>query len=98
MPRLERDFDQPVTELIVEGSGSDQHVVDVEETEPVAERAKGEQPSENLPPLTRRDVFGIVVAVVGTLAIAILAAAGAAQDQSGVFEGAGSTASARRCC
>ena len=88
LPRLERDFDQPVTELIVEGSGQDQHVIDVEETEPVAGRAKGERPaSRNFPPLTRRDIFGLVVAIVGTLVIGTLAAAGAAQDQSGLPRG-----------
>ena len=86
LPRLERDFDQPVTELIVEGEGQEQHVVDVEETEPVAGRAKGDQPSENLPPMTPRDIVGIVVAIVGTLAIGVLAAGGAAQDQSGFLE------------
>jgi hypothetical protein len=86
LPRLERDFDQPVTELIVEGGGQDQHVTEVEETEPVAGRAKGDRPSENLPPISHRQVFGIVVAVVGTLLIGILAAAGAAQDQSGFLE------------
>src|SRR5687768_17130054 len=87
LPRLERDFDQPVTELIVEGSGQDQHVVDVEETEPVAGRAKGEETaSRNFPPLTRRDHLGLVVAAVGTLVIGALAAAGAAQDQSGFLE------------
>ena len=86
LPRLERDFDQPVTELIVEGEGQDQHVTEVEQTEPVADRAKGERPSENLPPMTRRDVFGVVVAIVGTLAIGALAAAGAAQDESGFLE------------
>ena len=87
LPRLERDFDQPVTELIVEGEGQDQHVTEVEETEPVAGRAKGEQPaSRNFPPLTRRDHIGLIVAAVGTLVIGALAAAGAAQDQSGFLE------------
>ena len=86
LPRLERDFDQPVTELIVEGEGQDQHVTEVEETEPVADRAKGERPSENLPPMTKRDIFGVFVAIVGTLAIGALAAAGAGQDQSGFLE------------
>ena len=86
MPRLERDFDQPVTELVVEGSGSDQQVVDVEKTEPVAGRGKGDRPSGNLPPMTKRDILGILVAVVGTLVIAALAAGGAAQDQSGFLE------------
>ena len=87
LPRLERDFDQPVTELIVEGRGQDQHVTDVEKTEPVAERDKGERPaSRNFPPLTRRDHLGLIVAAVGTLAIGALAAAGAAQDQSGFLE------------
>ena len=87
MPRLERDFGERVTELVVDGSGDDQKVVDVEETEPVAGRDKGEETaSRNFPPLTRRDHFGLVVAAVGTIAIGILAAAGAGQDKSGFLE------------
>ena len=86
MPRLERDFGERVTELTVEGSGGEQKVVGVEQTEPVAGRGKGDRPSGNFPPMTKRDILGIVVAVVGTLAIAALAAAGAAQDQSGFLE------------
>jgi hypothetical protein len=86
MSRLERDFGERITELVVEGSGSDQHVVDVEQTDPVPDRAKGDRPTGNLPPLTKRDILGLVVALVGTLAIGALAAAGAAQDQSGFLE------------
>lgn len=86
MPRLERDFGERITELVVEGSGSGQHVVGVEKTDPVPDRAKGERPTANFPPLTKRDIFGLVVALVGTLAIGALAAAGAAQDESGFLE------------
>lgn len=86
LPRLERDFDQPVTELVVEGSGSDQHVVDVEETEPEAGRGKGDRPSPNFPPLTKRDTFGIIVALGGSILLGILAAGGAAADDSQFLE------------
>jgi hypothetical protein len=40
--------------------------------------------SRNLPPLTGMDVLGIVVAVVGTLALIILAAVTAAGDDGGI--------------
>jgi hypothetical protein len=40
--------------------------------------------SRNLPPLSGMDVLGIVVAIVGTLALAILAASTAANDDQGI--------------
>lgn len=84
--RAERDLDQPVTELIVEGGGSDQHVVDVEETAPEAGRGKGKRPSGNFPPLTKRDILGIAVAVIGTIIAGALAAAGTGADDSRIKE------------
>jgi hypothetical protein len=40
--------------------------------------------SRNLPPLTGMDVLGIVVAIVGTLALIILAATTASGDDAGI--------------
>lgn len=74
LEQLERDLDLPVTELVVDRA-SDPHVLDVEKTEPVAGRREGWRPSSNLPPLSPRQFGGILVAIVGTLLLAILAAA-----------------------
>ncbi len=71
--QLQRDLDLPVTELVVDRAESP-HVLDVKETERGAGRDKGWRPSGNLPPLSRRDFGGIVVAIVGTLILGALAA------------------------
>lgn len=73
LEQAQRDLDLPVTELFVEPTGS-HRVLDVERTEPGAGRGDGWRPSGNLPPLSARNVAGIVVAVVGTLLLGILAA------------------------
>ena len=73
LEQAQRDLDLPVTELFVEPSGA-HRVLDVERTDPGAGRGEGWRPSGNLPPLTARNVAGIVVAIVGTLLLGILAA------------------------
>ncbi|HWM62649.1 MAG TPA: hypothetical protein VNP96_01515, partial [Solirubrobacterales bacterium] len=73
LEQIERDLDLPVTELVVDRA-REPHVVDVKETEPVAGRRKGWRPSYNWPPLSRRDLGGILVAIVGTLLLGGLAA------------------------
>jgi hypothetical protein len=73
LEQAERDLEIPVTELIVDQAKAP-HVLDVKETEAGAGRDKGWRPSANLPPLSRRDVAGILVAVIGTLLLGILAA------------------------
>jgi hypothetical protein len=80
--QAERDLDLPVTELIVDRA-EEPHVVGVETTQPGAGRGKGWHPSFNLPPLSHRDVLGIVVAIVGTLLLGILAADCAGADDGG---------------
>lgn len=72
LKQAQRDLDLPVTELFVEPTGA-HRVLDVERTEPGAGR-DGWRPSGNLPPLTARNVAGIVIAIVGTLLLGILAA------------------------
>jgi hypothetical protein len=73
LEQMQRDLDLPVTELVVDRAEAP-HVLDVRETDPVAGRGKGWRPSYNLPPLSRQDVFGILVAVLGTLLLGVLAA------------------------
>jgi hypothetical protein len=75
LERAQRDLDLPVTELFVEADeGSQPHVVGVERTDPGAARDSGWRPSRNLPPLTKRNVAGIFMAILGTLLLAVLAA------------------------
>lgn len=73
LEQAQRDLDLPVVELVVDRARAP-HVLDVKETDPVAGRRKGWRPSYNWPPLSRREVGGILVAIVGTLLLGILAA------------------------
>lgn len=86
LERAERDFDQPVTELRVVPAGADPRLEEVAETEPGAGRDKGRGRSGNLPPLTRENIIGILIAVVGTLVLGILATACAGADHSSDLE------------
>jgi hypothetical protein len=73
LEQAERDFDLPVLELVVSNEPEPQ-VLDVKSTKPGAGRRKGWRPSYNWPPLSRRDVAGILVAIIGTLVLGVLAA------------------------
>ncbi|MDX6610127.1 MAG: permease [Solirubrobacterales bacterium] len=73
LEQAERDLEMPVTELVVD-EATEPHVIDVEQTKAGAGRRRGWRPSGNWPPLSTRDMIGIVVAVVGTLLLGILAA------------------------
>jgi hypothetical protein len=73
LEQAQRDLELPVTEVIVDRA-EQPHVVDVKESEPGAGRRKGWRPSRNLPPFSRRDVAGIVIAILGTLLLGGLAA------------------------
>lgn len=87
LERAERDFDQPVTRLMVDGAGDGQKVVDVASSESGAGRDKGPQSdSGNMPPLTKRNILGIVFAIIGTLILGALATAAAGDDKSPVLE------------
>lgn len=79
LEQAERDFDLPVLEIVVSAE-ADPRVLDVQTTEPVAGRRGGWRPSYNWPPFSRRDLIGIVVAVLGILALGILAAANIADS------------------
>jgi hypothetical protein len=73
LEQAQRDLDLPVVELVVDRARRP-HVLDVKEAEPGAGRGKGWRPSGNWPPLSRRDMGGILVAVLGTLLLGALAA------------------------
>jgi hypothetical protein len=80
LEQAERDFDLPVLELVVSHE-QDPALLDVKSTKPGAGRKRGwRRPSYNWPPLTRRDVAGILVAIIGTLLLGILAAKGVADS------------------
>lgn len=72
----EKGFEPPITEIYVTEEGGEPQVAEVEEIGPgVQEVDPGEvDPSANLPPFGVRDVFGILVAIVGTGALFVLAA------------------------
>jgi hypothetical protein len=80
LEQAQRDFDLPVLELVVSRDGEPE-LLDVKSTRPVAGRRKGWRPSYNWPPLTRREVSGILVAIIGTLLLGILAAKGVSTSQ-----------------
>jgi hypothetical protein len=81
LEQAQRNFELPVVELVVSATPRPR-VLDVEVSEPAAESRKGWRPSYNWPPLTRRDVFGILVAIIGTLLLGVLAAKGVADSHS----------------
>ena len=72
LEQAQRDFDLPVLELVVSAT-SRPRVLDVKETDPVAGRKKGWRPTFNFPPLSRRELAGVFVAVLGTLVLGVLA-------------------------
>lgn len=79
LEQAERDFDLPVLELVVTRE-QDPELVDVKSTKPVAGRRKGWRPSYNWPPLTRREIAGILVAIIGTILLGVLASKGVADS------------------
>jgi hypothetical protein len=81
LERAERDFELPVLELLVNRE-PDPEVLDVKSTKRGAGRDRGWRPSYNFPPLNKRDITGIAVAVVGTIVLGVLAAKGVANSRS----------------
>lgn len=81
LEQAERDFDLPVLELVVSRDG-DPEILDVKSTKGVAGRRKGWRPSYNWPPLTRREIRGILIAIVGTIVLGVLASKGVADSHS----------------
>ncbi len=85
LEQAERDFDLPVLELVVTRE-AEPELLDAKSTRPVAGRRKGWRPSYNWPPLTRREVSGILVAIVGTLLLGVLAAKGVSNSHEGAHD------------
>jgi len=76
LERINREFDQPATELLVSGTGEDEQVEGREIAPPGAKRREeGRRLSRNLPPLRKQDALGIAVAILGTIILIILAGA-----------------------
>jgi len=76
--RAAERFEPPVFHIELTGGGGRQGM---EETEHSGPGRAGDEPdpgevelTENLPPFSKRDLLGIVVAIVGTIVLAILAA------------------------
>jgi hypothetical protein len=79
LEQAERDFDLPVVELVV-SDDPEPELLDAKRTGAVAGRREGWRPSHNWPQLSRRDIAGILVAIVGTLLLGVLAAKGVADS------------------
>lgn len=75
LEQAERDFDLPVLELVVTHEEKPE-ILDVKSTRPRAGRRKGWRPSYNWPPLSSREIGGILVAIIGTILLGILATKG----------------------
>jgi len=81
LEQAERDFDLPVLELVVSRDG-DPEILDVKSSKALAGRRKGRRLSYNWPPLTPREIGGILVAIVGTILLGVLASKGVADSHS----------------
>jgi hypothetical protein len=85
LEQAERDFDLPVLELVVSHEPNPE-ILDVQSTKATAGRRKGWRPSYNWPPLTRREIGGIVVAIVGTILLGVLASKAVADSSGNVHD------------
>lgn len=86
--RIQHEFRQPLVELVVgpaDGDGSAPAVVDVQRDggRAVTEEEEIER-TRNLPPLTRRDVTGMLVGFLGTIALGLIAVAAGTDDPDGI--------------
>jgi hypothetical protein len=79
LEQAERDIGIPVLELVV-NRAREPEVLDVQSSNPQAEAKRGWRPSYNWPPLSKRDLAGILVAVIGTIVVGVLAAKGVANS------------------
>ena len=74
LDRINREFEQPATELRVSGTGEDEQVEGRESAPPGAKRREeGRRFSRNLPPLRKQDALGMAVAILGTIILILLA-------------------------
>jgi hypothetical protein len=80
LKHAEGNFDVPVLQIVVSAE-PEPEVLDVNRTTPGATRGKGTDTAyKGLPALNRVEVLSIVVAIVGTIALGILTAAGFSAD------------------
>jgi hypothetical protein len=80
LEQAERNFDVPVLQIVVDRS-PEPEVLDVQSTTTGADAGKGGKTAyKGLPELNKREVMGIVVAIVGTVILGILTAAGFSAD------------------
>jgi hypothetical protein len=84
LSQAERNFEVPVLQIVVdraEDGAEEPKVLDVQSTTPGADAGRGTSTAyKGLPELSRRDVLGIVVAIVGTIILGVLTAAGFSAD------------------
>jgi hypothetical protein len=81
LEQAERDFELPVTELVVTRE-DEPEVVDVQRTKRGSWRGRGES-GAYLPPVNKRDIAGIVVGFTCTLILGILASKGLSNSHTG---------------
>lgn len=89
--RIEHEFHQPLVELVVgipDSGGTAPAVVDVQRDggRAVTEEEEIER-TRNVPPLTRRDVVGMLVGFLGTIALGLISVASGLND-GGNIDGA----------
>jgi hypothetical protein len=84
LEQAERNFDVPVLQILVnraEARAEEPEVLDVQSTSRGADAGKGSKTAyKGLPELNKREVMGLVVAIVGTIVLGILTAAGFSAD------------------
>lgn len=88
---IEHEFHQPVVELVV-GAPEGDEIPTVVDTHHDAGRAETEEEeierTRNVPPMTGRDIAGILVGIIGTIALGLIAVAAGTKDDGGLSGGA----------
>jgi hypothetical protein len=87
LERVDRELDQPVTELVVDAAGSEPSIEAELHSSPGAEREKGVSLSPNMPRFIFRDILGISIGVASTAGLILLAATAGDADQSPITGG-----------
>ncbi|MGK2933460.1 MAG: hypothetical protein ACSLFD_11970 [Solirubrobacterales bacterium] len=86
--RIRGEFHQPVVELVVGTPGEDGTAPAVVDVQRDAGREETEEEkferTRNLPPMTRRDVFGILVGLFGTIGLGLIAVGAGMKDDDSI--------------
>jgi hypothetical protein len=82
LENAERSFEQPVLQIVVD-RGPEPEVLNIKSTTPGPPPGRGPRGAYRLPAWNRRDVLGVAVAIAGTVALGILAAAGVSNSHTG---------------